>query len=429
MGTEIVKRGESVPERIEHGVSTADAMGAEVARAAEMGTAQLEAQARALVQARFFIAKQPQMQRVWDQVEQKLRAECIRPRFAHSAWWILPLGGDPNKYPKGLSIRFAEAALRMAGNIDVQQQTVFDDAWKRIVRVTVMDLETNFAYTSEVTVEKTVERAKAGDREVLSVRQNSSGKMTYLVSATEQELALKQGSAVSKAIRTQGLRLIPGDILDECKSLIEATRAKGANAEDPEAARKVILDNFAEIGVMPVDLAKYLEHDTNIFQPAERDLLRGLYSAIKSGMGTWKDVMEAKFGVEGEESAGAKKIKDALARRKPAAAPAAAAAQQTADTKTEAKAEPKQETAAQPEQDPADPNFPPTNLQNLADWPDSPEADWYKIAGKVYRYSEQSGNYQEWVDPRGQAQQEQPKQQAQQDAPKSGFNFRNRGGR
>jgi len=145
-----------------------------------------------------------------------------------------------------------------------------------------------------------------------------------VVAATEQELALKQGSAVSKAIRTQGLRLIPGDILDECKAIIQKTRAAGAAAEDPETARKAILDNFAELGVMPADLARYLEHDTNVFQPAERELLRGVYSAIKNGMGTWRDIMDAKFGAaEGaEESIGTKKIREALEKRK---APVAAA--------------------------------------------------------------------------------------------------------
>lgn len=302
---------------VEHGTTTSNAAGSEIERSAEAGTSALEAQAKALIQARLFLAKQ--VSRSWDNVEQKLRRECARPGFANSAWWILPYGNDPQKYPKGLSIRFAEAALRLAGNIDIQQQTVYDDSWKRIVRVTVLDLEGNYSITSEVTVDKTVERSSATGRQVLSVRQNSSGKMTYLVAGTEQEVALKQGSAVSKAIRTNGLRLIPGDILDECKAIIEETRKKGAAAEDPETARKAILDHFAELGVMPADLAKFLEHDTNIFQPAEREQLRGIYQAIRDGNATWRDVLEAKFGPQegSEETEAAKKLKEKLHSRKP----------------------------------------------------------------------------------------------------------------
>lgn len=313
---EVIRHQEGTPA-IDHGSSATDTMGQEITRSAELGTSQLEAQARAVTQARFWMAKQPNMMRSWDQVEQRLRKECARPGFANSAWWILPLGADPKKHPAGLSIRFAEAALRMAGNIDVQQSVIYDDQWKRIVRVAVLDLETNFGYTAETTIDKTVERTEPKGREVLSYRQNSYGKMTYVVSASEQEIALKQGSAVSKLIRTNGLRLIPGDILDEAKQIIIATRKKGADAEDPEQARKGILDNFAEINVMPVDIAKLIEHDTNHFLPADRELLRGVYAAIKNGVATWKEVMEAKFGPdEGvEESEGAKKVREAIAKR------------------------------------------------------------------------------------------------------------------
>lgn len=325
---EVIRHNDNIPS-VDRGVEQSDAMGTELARTAEAGTAQLEASAIAEVKASYYLAKQ--YPRNWDQVEQRLRKECRRPGFANSAWWVLPLGGDPKKYPAGLSIRFAESALRMATNIDVQQMVVRDDQWQRIVRIRVKDLEGNFGYTSEVIVDKTVERSDPKGREVINMRQNSYGKMTYVVAATEQEIALKQGSAVSKAIRTNGLRLIPGDILDEAKQIILATRSAGAAAEDPELARKSILDNFAEISIMPTDIAKLVEHDTGHFLPADRELLRGVYAAIKNGVATWKEVMEAKFGpAEGaDESDGAKKVREAIAKRqqKPSStAPAASTA-------------------------------------------------------------------------------------------------------
>jgi hypothetical protein len=235
-----------------------------------------------------------------------------------------------------LSIRFAEAALRIAKNIDIQQQTIFDDTWKRIVRVSVIDLEANFGYSAEVAIDKTVERKNPGDRQVLSGRANSSGSAVYLVAATEQEIALKQGSAVSKAIRTLGLRLIPGDILDECKALILATQKKGAEAEDPESARKSVLDSFADLGVLPDDIAKYVGHDTNIFQPAELIQLRGIFAAIRSGDATWKDALEAKFGTGAEDekkepSKAATALREKLAKKDaPKAAPESAKAAQQA---------------------------------------------------------------------------------------------------
>lgn len=296
--------------------------GTEMSTTAELAVSQVEAQARALVQARFFMAAK--MQRTWDDVEQRLMRECRRPRFAASAWYIKPIGKDETKWPRGLSIRFAEAALRFSGNIDVQIQTAYDDDWKRVIRVSVLDLETNFGYTKEVAIDKVVERKFANDREVLSVRQNSRGEQSYLVKATEDEVMVKQNALISKEIRTQGLRLIPGDILDECKALIQATIAAGAAAEDPEAARKGVFDNFQTIGVTPADLAKYLEHDTANLLPAEVVTLRGIFTAIKSGDATWKDVMAARFGpAEGtEESDATKKLRERLAAKKPAQASA-----------------------------------------------------------------------------------------------------------
>lgn len=305
--------------RVEQGTVRQSATGVETATTAELAISQVEAQARALVQARFYMAAK--MRRTWDDVEQRLIRECRRPRFAASAWYIKPIGKDETKWPRGLSIRFAEAALRMSGNIDVQIQSAYDDEWKRVIRVSVLDLETNFGYTKEVTIDKTVERKYASDREVLAARQNSRGEQTYLVRATEDEVMVKQNSLVSKEIRTQGLRLIPGDILDECKALIQATIADGA--EDPEAARKSIFDNFATIGVLPADLAKYLEHDTANLLPAEVVTLRGIFVAIKNGDATWKDVMAAKFGpADGtEESDATKKLREKLAAKKSSHAP------------------------------------------------------------------------------------------------------------
>ena len=386
-----------------HGISQSDAGGTEIARTAEAGTSALEAQARAVVQARFWIARQNE--RLWDQVEQRLIRECKRPGFAKSAWFILPIGNDPNKYPAGFTIRFAEAALRLCGNIDIEQTIITDDPWKRTVRVRVLDLETNFAYTTEVVIDKTVERGDPKGREVLTHRQNSYGKLVYVVTGTEQEVAMKQGSMVSKAIRTSGLRLVPGDILDECKRLVLATIKEGINKEDPENARKAILDNFAELGVMPADIAKYVEHGTDNFLPAERELLRGVYAAIRDGHVTWKDVMEAKFGSgDAEESEGAKKLKEVLEKRK------SSTTGQTTTTPAAKQPNPgdpsptTQPTAApaattttptqqQPTQAPTG-DQPPANLQDLSEFPETSEPDWCKVKGVIYRRGDTG--YREW---------------------------------
>jgi len=106
----------------------------------ETASAVLAAQARAVIEARYLIAiNRP---RDLDVVREKLLKECRRPGFAEVAIYKKPIG----KGVEGLSIRFAEAAIRYMCNIDISQQTIYDDAEKRIIRVSCTDMETNTPY-------------------------------------------------------------------------------------------------------------------------------------------------------------------------------------------------------------------------------------------------------------------------------------------
>lgn len=248
------------------------------------------AQARAAVEARFVMALH--RPRDLDNVRLKLMSECKRPRFAEVARYRRPIGND--KTIQGPSIRFAEAAIRQMGNIDQQTHTIYDDAKKRILRVEVTDLETNSTYSKELTISKTVERRKLRrGQEPLGTRANSYGDQVYIVEAAEGELSSKQDAEISKALRTLSLRLLPGDILDECmEQCIQTEHNK--SAEDPAAARKRIADSFGSQGVQPSDLKAYLGHDLATCSPAELQQLRHTFSALRDGFTTWVEIMEAR---------------------------------------------------------------------------------------------------------------------------------------
>ena len=105
----------------------------------ETAASAMAAQAEALVKARMTVAlARP---RDIDGVRLKMLKECDRVGFADEAIYLKPMGGD-NKALEGLSIRFAEAAIQLMGNIDVLCPVVYDDDEKRIIQVTVLDLET-----------------------------------------------------------------------------------------------------------------------------------------------------------------------------------------------------------------------------------------------------------------------------------------------
>lgn len=260
------------------------------ALATETASTAAAAKAKALVEARYIMAMRNP--RSWDQVRQDLLKECRRPSFADnkSAYYVKPIGDGV----EGLGIRFVEVAIRCMKNISVDTEMTYEDDAKEVHRVEVTDLESNVPLGASVPVSKYVERSRpADDGSYISVRKNSWGKNVYLVPAKGDELLNVRGALISKAMRTLGLRLIPGYLQDEAIDIIKAVRLDKA-AQDPDAERRKILDAFAEIGVKAVDLTDYLGHDIATCSPAEMVKLRGLYGAIRDGEATWATVMENK---------------------------------------------------------------------------------------------------------------------------------------
>lgn len=256
----------------------------------ETASSAIAAQSKAMVESRYIMAMRNP--RNWDEVRQDLIKECRRPSFANnkSAYYVKPIGQGV----EGLGIRFVEVALRCMKNVLVETTMIFEDETKEVHRVSVTDLEANITYPLDVRVSKTVERSKPmDDGSYISMRMNSYKKPVYTVPANDDDLLNKRGALISKAIRTIGLRIIPGDLCDEAEAIIKSIRLDEA-ARDPSAERKKIVDAFADIGVSASDLNAYLGHDLGKCSPAQIVTLRGIYGAIKDGEATWATVMQNK---------------------------------------------------------------------------------------------------------------------------------------
>lgn len=270
-------------------LSRANSMEATVAAA-------VEAQSRAIVQARYALAiRNP---RDPDEFRAKILKECKRPGFAKVARYAKKQG---NTMVCGPSIRFAEAALRAYTNILEEESVIHDDTHRRVMRVAATDLESNLTFSADVVIMKQVERKESNGREVISSRTNSFGKTTYLVEATDDETMQRQGSLVSKALRKQVLRLLPGDIVEECMEQVLATQ-RTIDQEDPDKQRKAIFDIFVAMGISPADLKEYLGHDIGL---EDMPILRALYQTIKQGDAKWSQIVaEKKAADEGEDQPG-----------------------------------------------------------------------------------------------------------------------------
>jgi hypothetical protein len=270
-----------------------------VVRSGETASAAVAAQAKAMIESRYVMAMRNP--RVMDQVRQDLLKECRRPSFANnkSALYHKPIG----KGVEGLGIRFVEVALRCFRNTLNESQMVFADDEREIHRVSITDLESNTTWPMDVTVSRTVERSKPmDDGSYISMRLNSYKKPVYTVPATDDELLNKRGALISKAVRTLGLRVIPGDLQDEAEDIIRAIRLDEA-AKDPDAERRKLVDAFGGVGVKASDLIEYLAHTLDACTPAELVELRGIYGSLRDGEATWLMVIENKRALT-EQSAG-----------------------------------------------------------------------------------------------------------------------------
>lgn len=277
--------------------------------AGEMAASAIGAQARATVLARYEMAlRQP---RDLEVVRQDLMRECRRPTFANnkSAYYKKPIGDGV----EGLGIRFVEVALRCMKNVLIESMLVYEDELKEVHKVVVTDLQSNTTYPQDVKVSKTVERKKPNDDgSYISVRNNSYGKAVYTVQATDDDLLNKRAALISKAIRTLGLRVIPGWMQDEAESIIKEVREDDA-AQDPDAAKRKIIDAFGEINVTIPQLEEYLGHPVGECSAKEITDLRGFYGAIRDEETTWAAVMEHRRdkGAEPKKPPGDEKTKSA----------------------------------------------------------------------------------------------------------------------
>lgn len=254
------------------------------------------AQAKALVNARYQIALLKP--RDWDQVRQRLLRDCERPRFAAAAVYSKPVSGT--KFVTGLSIRFAESAIRAMTNLQPEHLVLYDDEDQRIVRISLTDIEANVCYSKDVVIEKTVERRelKPGQK-ALGERINSYGKPVYLVRATEDDLLTKEAAFASKVMRQHALRLLPADIQEECEEKVRNVNAAKIKA-DPLTEKKKIIDSFEQIGIAVTELKKFLGVDSlDRLEPRQIGGLREVFQAIRDGETSWREVMDQRDQVRG----------------------------------------------------------------------------------------------------------------------------------
>lgn len=252
-------------------------------KSAELAAIAVAASARAEVESGYIMAlKKPRNE---DDARDSILRACKNLIFAEKAIYKKPVG---KKIMEGPSIRFVEEALRHWQNVKTLQNCIYEDTSKRIIKITVIDLESNLSYSKEITIEKKVERKDSKGREILGERLNSFGEKVFIVVATEDEAQIKEAALSSKSIRNSGQRLLPEHIVEEAMKTARQT-VKANVDKDPDAEKRKILDAFSAMGIKPSELEKYLGHKMDIVTPAELVDLRQVWQTLKDGEAKWSD--------------------------------------------------------------------------------------------------------------------------------------------
>jgi hypothetical protein len=285
-----------------------DFTGTEITAQGDLSAQAAAAEARTEIESRIIAAhKWP---RDVDLFRRRLLNACRRPGFAATALYHKPVGRKKNEagvyeqqFATNFSIRFIEEAIKEYGNMFIVSRITYDDERKIRVLVVSLDCERNSGYATDALIEKTVERRpeNARKRVPIRIRENSYGDVVHIVEATPDEVKLMLASERSKLIRTNGQRLLPADILEECRAQIDATVAD-EHAKDPDAAKKKVIDRFNNIGINPAQLKEYMERPLDALTVKDIAELTALHTGLKDGDFTWADVMKAKNApAEGEE--------------------------------------------------------------------------------------------------------------------------------
>ena len=293
-------------------------------------TQALVAKETAMIQSRCIVAMQAP--RNLHNVRTMMIQECRQPGFAEKAMYSVPRGGGR---VVGMSIRFAEVALRVLGNMACEATTIFDSDSERLIRVLVTDYETNAHWQRDITVKKTIERKelRRGEQPIRT-RVNSSHETIFICEATDDDVRTKEAAEISKASRTGILRLVPGYLVNEMRALCENLQADKAR-KDPNGELKKIVDAFAEIRVPPSDLEALLGHVIDQITPGELLELQLVFRGIREGEVTWREVADdaEKYRERAKAATKAKREAERAAKKPEAGvAPAGGAAPATSTT-------------------------------------------------------------------------------------------------
>lgn len=261
--------------------------------------------------------------RDYDVVRAKVLSLIEDPAIAELWSYSRPAGRRKNEETgeweqviiEGPSVRAAEFVNQAYGKTYVSMRHLHIGRDYVLIAATAYDLENLTAVSSDVMVEKTVERREPRKGEkVIGRRQNSSGEEVFVIETNAEQMKTKIAAERSKLFRDNVLRIVPRGLIEEAGEKAKLVLAN-ANAKDPNAAKKKVFDRFASVGVTPDMLKSYLDRSLDVLTPKDIQELTFIFNGLKQGDFSWNDLLATKASeAEGEapapEAKKAQKLKE-----------------------------------------------------------------------------------------------------------------------
>jgi hypothetical protein len=244
--------------------------------ALSVNTAASEMSARAEIEGAMIIAKR--FPRNEDNAFGRLLKSCSRPTFAGDAAYSFPRG---NTDVTGPSVYLAKEAARLWGNIRYGMDVVIDDEERRVIRAWAWDVEANTRVSQDASFGKLIQR------------KGRNGGPTTWVKPDERDLRELTNKHGSIAVRNCLLSLLPSDLIEDALNKARAT-VRNEISGDPDAARKMMVANFAMLNVSGDDLQEFLGGPVAQATPDQMAQLRTIYKSVRDGNSAWREYVKPK---------------------------------------------------------------------------------------------------------------------------------------
>lgn len=212
-----------------------------------------------------------------DEARQKIEKLCKRKDFAEKARYKYSRGqGEKKTEITGASVVMAREMARCWKHVRTGFTIIADTEESRTIQAYAWDMENNEHMVQEDTFRK------------LQQRVGKEGGPTTWVVPDERDLAELTRNKAGRIIRNCIIHILPWDMVADALEIAKQTSIAGVR-ENPDAAKKAVLDGFSRINVPIKEVELYMGHSLSSCSPEELEHLREVWTAIHSGEESWRD--------------------------------------------------------------------------------------------------------------------------------------------